>query len=142
MSSFQETSTPIYSSSLLPYYTSPFDVVHDLVSAAIHILQDDAAGKIVLESAPQQPAGPAPEHQLPLPAPNFLKNFVSRFVLGLPLIGAGSLVHMLLSLPFLGPAHWLARYQARGRRRNNNSRDIAALLVVGLLLLGAIRHVN
>ena len=59
-------------------------------------------------------------------------------VLGLPLVGAGSLVHMRLSLPLLGPLHWLARYRGN-RTRRGESRDAAAVVVIVLLLVGAAR---
>lgn len=75
---------------------------------------------------------------------------------GLPIIGAVSLVQMMLSLPLLGtrkdrhsaclvltwtrgPLQWLARYRGRSRSNNRGTRDAAAAIVMGLLLLGALR---
>lgn len=145
MNSFQQ---PSYSSSWLSYYVSPIDVAHDIVAAALRILQDDDAGKLVFDSVRQQKPQQRPGVVLDdigqaheRPPVSLLRSFLSRFVLGLPLIGAGSIVQMLLSLPLLGPAQWIARTQAnRGRRRNNNSRDVAALIVIGLILIGALRY--
>lgn len=54
------------------------------------------------------------------------------------MVGAGSLVHMLLSAPLLGPLQWLAR-QRGSRRRRDQSRDIAAIIILALIVAGAAR---
>lgn len=140
MSAFQETTVNRYYSSWTPFYVSPWDVARDLVTAALRILQDgDVAG--ILDTATSQRRAPPPVPGDPAPSPGkagVLKAFISRIVIGLPLVGASSLVWMMLSVPFLGPVHWLARYRGN-RRRNNNSRDITAFIIVLLLALGAAR---
>ncbi|KAF8898826.1 hypothetical protein BD779DRAFT_1464905 [Infundibulicybe gibba] len=112
------------------YIGSPFQTARDLIRAALRILQDED----VMPGPGYSPGG------VPKITPRrtgVLWNFCRRFILGLPIVGAGSLVHMLLSAPFLGPIHWLARY--RGNRRRDNSRDIAAAVIIFLLVLGALR---
>jgi len=54
------------------------------------------------------------------------------------MVGAGSLVYTLLSAPLIGPLQWLAR-QRGGRSRREQSRDIAALVIVALVVAGATR---
>lgn len=68
-----------------------------------------------------------------------MKRLLRRFVLGLPVVGAGSLVHMLLSLPLLTPVHWLARFRGGRSRRNSSSRDAAAVVIIILLIVGVAR---
>ena len=71
-----------------------------------------------------------------------LMRFVRRFLLGLPMVGAGSLVQMLFTVGGLGPIQWLARSRARSRRNGRgNATDTAALILVALLLIGALRWV-
>jgi hypothetical protein len=65
---------------------------------------------------------------------------IRRFLIGLPLVGAGSIVHMLLSLQMLAPVQFIARYRAGQSRRNSNTRDIAALIVIALVIAGIIRY--
>ena len=69
-----------------------------------------------------------------------LGKLVKKFILGLPLVGIGSLIQMILSMPILGPVHWIARYRSsRGRR--GSSREMTAIIVVGLMLIGAVRFI-
>jgi len=115
------------------FFVSPIDVGQDLIRAALRILRDQDAFPIE-ENTRLTRANPAP---LPSP-PTFFTRFVRRFIIGLPMIGAGSLVHMLLSLPLLGPVHWIARFRG-SRSRRGNSTDVAAMIIVGLLIVGIAR---
>lgn len=133
MNSFED-----YSSSGSSYYffISPIDVGHDLIRAALRILRDQDAFPLEDNAPRLTRANPAP-----LPSsPSFLKRFVRRFIIGLPMIGAGSVVHMLLSLPLLGPVHWIARFRGN-RSRRGNSTDIAAMIILALLVVGIARQV-
>lgn len=139
MAAFEE---PSYSYSYYSsyYFTSPFDIAQDLVRAALRILRDGDSVGILDDSMLSKlttPVGPV-SPPVPRPPPGIIKRFVRRFVLGLPIVGAGSLVQMLFSVPFLGPVHWLARYRGnRGRR--GNTRDVAAIVIILLLVMGAAR---
>ncbi|KAI0053329.1 zf-C3HC4-domain-containing protein [Auriscalpium vulgare] len=145
LSVFEEPST-YYASDyyvFAPFWTNPIDVGRELVRAALRIIQDQSGGLFdadaLLARTASAAAGDAPAPSGP---PGLIRRFIQRFVLGLPIVGAGSLVHMLLSMPLLGPVHWIARFRGgRSRRNNNSSRDIAAIVVVVLLLVGAARAV-
>ncbi|KAJ3763041.1 hypothetical protein EV360DRAFT_34398 [Lentinula raphanica] len=131
-----DSSLYIYSSS--HWFYDPTEVIHDLVRAALRILQDE---DLELETlfTPGQSTASTPFQASPdsKEGAGFLKRFIQRFVIGLPLIGASSLIHMIISLPFMGPGvHWLTRF--RGRRRNND-RDISALIIILLIMVGAAR---
>ncbi|KAK2461980.1 hypothetical protein APHAL10511_006443 [Amanita phalloides] len=122
---------------------TPYDVAHDLIAAAYRVIKDgDTYGifdeNVYLSNRQRNVLANGPvEAPVPRKKSGLVWHFARRFLLGLPVVGAGSIVHMLLSAPFLGPIHWLARY--RGSRRRNNSRDIAAIIVVGLLFVGVAR---
>lgn len=140
MSAFEESTTSHYAWSF--FYVSPFEVAQDLVVAALRILKEGGIDSLFDEAIPTGRNNLHTRRPDRLSRstsnPGFIKRFVKRFLLGLPLVGAGSLVHMLLSVGYLLPVQWLARYRGN-RNRRDNSRDVAALIVVALLAVGAIR---
>jgi hypothetical protein len=118
------------------YHMFPFDVGKDLIRAAIRILKDrDALDEKPFFTGPEVDVTTAAA-QTP---PGLLKIFLGRLLLGLPVVGAISLVQMLLTMPFLGPVHWMARYRGNHSRRQQDTRDFAAVVLVALLLVGAAR---
>ncbi|KAJ3550241.1 hypothetical protein NMY22_g583 [Coprinellus aureogranulatus] len=138
MSWFEEPSTD-YGWTFFGFrYVSPFEVATDLISAAFRVLRDgDVAGILEDDFFPRERPTRYRAPTTTPSKPGFIIRMVRRFLLGLPLVGAASLVHLLLSIQLLAPVQWLARYRA-SRRRDNN-RDIAALIVVGLIVIGAAR---
>lgn len=98
-----------YNSFFYSYYIDPWDVGRDLVRAAIRIIKDENAFGTDDDPFFSQATGSA--DSAPAAAPGILKRLLKRFILGLPVVGAGSLVQMMLSLPFLGPLQWLARFR-------------------------------
>ncbi|KAF9650072.1 hypothetical protein BDM02DRAFT_3112670 [Thelephora ganbajun] len=113
------------------YYFYPIDTFKDLVSSTLSILNDEF-GIIEQRDGPHRPA------PLSTKPDSLVIRLVKKFLLGLPLVGIGSLIQMILSMPILGPVHWIARYRsARGRR--GSTRDTTAIIVVGLMLIGALR---
>ena len=123
------------------YYISPWDVGKDLIRAALRILKDQNGfdfdeDALLTQSTTKVNVPPV----VARPPPGIFKRFIKRFMLGLPIVGASSLVQMLLSVPFLGPVHWLARYRGN-RSRRGDTRDVAAMVVIVLLLVGAARYV-
>ncbi|KAI0274724.1 hypothetical protein BC834DRAFT_7661 [Gloeopeniophorella convolvens] len=119
-------------------WTNPYSVGRDLVRAALHILADESGGIFDPDTLFSPPASVADATET-LSDRGILWRFVRRFVLGLPVVGAASVIHMLLSLPLLGPLQWLARSRGDRRRRNSGSRDTAAVVIVVLLVVGTLR---
>jgi len=122
--------------SYFSYYYSPIDTFKDLVSSTLSILNDEF-GIIELHEGfrhkSQNPPTP-----LPTEPDAIIVRLAKKFILGLPLVGIGSLIQMILSMPFLGPVHWIARYRSsRGRR--GSSRDMTAIIVIVLMIIGALR---
>lgn len=135
--------SPIYISMGGGYWswTNPYTVGRDLVRAALRIIQDETGGifdpdlLLTPSSAPgSSSAGPEVTSD-----PSFLWRFVRRFILGLPVVGAASLIHMLFSLPLLGPIQWIARSRGSRGRGSSGSRDTAAVVIILLLAIGALR---
>lgn len=137
MSSF-EAPTTTYSF----FYISPFEVAQDLITAAFRIIRDGDIYNFFTEPVIRSRRGKGPPTEAPLSQspPGIIMRLVRRFLIGLPLVGAGSIVHMLLSLQMLAPVQFIARYRAGQSRRNSNTRDIAALIVIALVIAGIIRY--
>ncbi|KAI9512810.1 hypothetical protein F5148DRAFT_646531 [Russula earlei] len=119
-------------------WTNPYSVGRDLVRAALRILQDEAGDIFAPDAFSSAPAAPDGS-QAAVADRGVLWRFVRRVVLGLPVVGAASLIHMLFSLPLLGPIQWIARSRGNQGRRNRGSRDTAAVIIVLLLVVGALR---
>lgn len=124
------------------FYISPITVTQELIRAGVRVIQDELGVALLTpDEVPAFAQGGAilTEYPKPRSNPGFFMNLLRRFLLGLPMVGAGSLISLLFSMPFLGPLQWLARY--RGSRRRENSRDVAALIIIGLLVFGSLRSV-
>jgi len=117
------------------FFVSPIDVAQDLVRAAIRILRDQDVLPIDL-NVPQSFNASIPS-RLPQPT-GLLGRFIRRFLLGLPMVGVGSLIHMVLTLPFMGPLQWIARWRGNRTRRGNNT-DLAAAVIVIFIVIGVAR---
>ncbi len=66
-----------------------FEVLHDLVRAALRIIQDEDLAAVFDEALPRSRDGEAMMGAAREPsAPGVLRNVLQRFLLGLPLIGA------------------------------------------------------
>ncbi|EMD42140.1 hypothetical protein CERSUDRAFT_147721 [Gelatoporia subvermispora B] len=117
-------------------YFYPVDVFQSLVRSAIGILVD---GRMLDQSAvyssrmrgqtsspPLAPSGP----------PSLLQRFIRRFLLGLPVVGAGSIAQMLLSMPL--PTLGFRFRTLRGRGR---SRDFIAVMILAIILIGILRAI-
>ncbi|EPT03880.1 hypothetical protein FOMPIDRAFT_1058252 [Fomitopsis schrenkii] len=114
-------------------FYNPLEVIQNLVRATVSLFIDDRLlDEAVLHSSRSKNR---PLHiRTPGKPPGFIKRLIRRFLLGLPVVGAGSIAHMLLSVPL--PFHWL---RLRGYTRGRDSRDIVALLLVAVVLMGAAR---
>ena len=120
------------------YYYDPIDTFRDLVSSTLSILNDEFGiieQRDGLHRRPQYRPTP-----LVAKPDSLVVRLVKKFLLGLPLVGIGSLIQMILSMPILGPIQWIARYRSsRGRR--GSTRDVTAIVVVGLMFIGAVRFI-
>ena len=110
------------------YY--PLEVFRNLVKMTIGILADDG---MISETVVRQRTRTYQVKQ-PQGPPSLLGRFIRRFLLGPPVVGAGSIAHMLLSIPL--PFHWL---RFRTRRTGRQSKDLMALIVLAVVLAGAAR---
>lgn len=120
----RETTTYLYG------VYSPVDVIQGLVRATVNTFVDDK----LLDDTILSKGPPSSHIRTPGKPPGLLKRLVRRFLLGLPVVGAGSIAHMLLSIPL--PFHWV---RLRTINRGRDSRDIMALLIVTVVLIGAAR---
>jgi hypothetical protein len=117
-------------------WTNPYTVGRDLVRAALRIIQDESGGVLGPDALLTSFASDDPET---MPNHNAFWRFIRRIVLGLPVVGAISLINMLFSLPLLGPLQWIARSRGNRGRRDNGSRDTAAVVIIFLLAVGTLR---
>ena len=117
-------------------WTNPYTLGRDLVRAALRIIQDESGGVFGPDAFL---ASFASDNLETMPNHSVVWRFARRIVLGLPVVGAVSLIHMLFSLPFLGPLQWIARSRGNRGRRNSGSRDTAAVVIILLLAIGALR---
>lgn len=125
------------------YWISPYDVLKDLIRAVYRIMVDQDGWldpDIFSSSTPSFSSSRriSPINQVVKSPPGILRRLFKRFVLGLPVVGAGSLIQMFISMPLLGPVQRLARFRGDQSRRNNQ-RDIAALVLIALMLVGIAR---
>ncbi|KAF9481025.1 hypothetical protein BDN70DRAFT_831834 [Pholiota conissans] len=141
MAAFDEPSQSYYSYYNPFYFFSRWDVAQDLVTAAFRVIRDGEFSDVLEDTLSYTTAKGPVNVPIPRPPPGIVKRFIRRFIIGLPLIGAGSLVQMLVSVQALAPIQMIARYRASRNRRNNNSRDIAAVIVITLLLVGTFRAI-
>jgi hypothetical protein len=131
-----------WSRSIFFYSGGPITLAYDLLRAVLRILKDkDESGALSAvfdgfsSSTTSRRRRVIGAVDTPPPPPGILRRLIARFLLGLPVVGIGSLVSMLLTLPIVGPLQWIARY--RGHRRNRDTSDIAAVIIVALILVGA-----
>ncbi|KAH9004366.1 hypothetical protein EDB86DRAFT_2798392 [Lactarius hatsudake] len=110
-------------------WTNPYSVGRDLVRAALRIIQDETGGLF----DPDAFSSTAPDSTETLSNPGIVWRFVRRFILGLPVVGAASLIHMLFSLPLLGPLQWIARSRGTRGRHGSRSGDTASMVILFLL---------
>ncbi|TFK94437.1 zf-C3HC4-domain-containing protein [Polyporus arcularius HHB13444] len=108
----------------------PYEIFRNLVRMTLGILVDDRMlDATVIRSKPGMPRVMEPRRP-----PSLLQRLFTRFLLGLPVVGAGSIAHLLMSIPL--PFTWL---RFRTRRARSQSRDMMALIILAVVLAGAAR---
>ncbi|KAI0756882.1 zf-C3HC4-domain-containing protein [Daedaleopsis nitida] len=110
------------------YY--PLEIFRNLVKMTVGILADD---RLIDDTMLRRRMGSSRSQESRTP-PGLIQRLFRRFLLGLPVVGAGSIAHMLLSFPL--PFHWL---RFRTRRAGRESRDLMALVILAIVLAGAAR---
>ncbi|KAI9065836.1 zf-C3HC4-domain-containing protein [Trametes sanguinea] len=120
-----------YEDDYLSWYSVwyPVDVFRGLVRTTIGffdetILNDPAILRRRGSYRVKEPRGP----------PSLLTRFIRRFLLGLPVVGAGSIAHMLWSFPM--PFQY---FRMRTRRIGRQSKDLVALIFLAVVIAGAAR---
>jgi len=127
------SSSSFYLSSSYWFY-DPTDVIHDIVKAALGILQDEDGVLFDLKSLLSKgSAGASSTTPLQTAVAQGSPSFLARLVIGLPLLGASSLIQMM-SFSLISPIRWLAR-----RRRNSESRDTSAIIIAVFICIGCAR---
>ncbi|RPD55843.1 zf-C3HC4-domain-containing protein [Lentinus tigrinus ALCF2SS1-7] len=108
----------------------PYEVFRGLVRMTLGILVDDR----MLDANVMRSKAGIPRVMEPRKPPNLLQRLFTRFLLGLPVVGAGSIAHLLMSIPM--PFTWLRFRTRRGTRRSG---DMVALIILAVVLAGAAR---
>lgn len=130
-------------SSETSYYTSwyswtySYDVGRDLVRTVLGIIQEEAGDLFDTNTLVNSRSSARILFQEPSTPPGLIRRLFQRFLLGLPVVGVGSLIHMA-SFTLLTPLHWLSRFRG-GRNRRSGSRDTAAIILVIAIVVGAAR---
>ncbi|OCB88567.1 zf-C3HC4-domain-containing protein [Sanghuangporus baumii] len=118
-------------------WVTPDEVAYNLMRVVLRILRDEDI--IIDENTLRSPLRAAPtKPTTPQKLGNFAK-FIHRIIIGVPVLGVASLVQLFWSMSFLGPVNLLARRLGRARNRRESSRDIATLIILGAIILGALR---
>ncbi|KAI0825022.1 zf-C3HC4-domain-containing protein [Trametes gibbosa] len=105
------------------YWFYPVEIFRTLVRMTLNFFDDDLLDNPVLRGR-RRPRGP----------PGFFMRLFQRFLLGLPVVGAGSIAHLLLSVPM--PFHWA---RMRTRRVGRQSKDALTLIVLAIVIAGVAR---
>ncbi|KAL5495309.1 hypothetical protein ACEPAI_772 [Sanghuangporus weigelae] len=118
-------------------WVTPDEVAYNLMRIVLRILRDEDI--IIDENTLRAPLRAAPTKPITPRKLGAFANFIHRIIIGIPVLGVASLVQLFWSMSFLGPVNLLARRLGRGRNRRESSRDIATLIILGAIILGALR---
>ena len=118
-------------------WVTPDEVAYNLLRIVLRILRDE---DIIDDSRSfNRPAATSQYQSTSTRQLGPFANFLRRIVIGVPVLGVASLVQLFWSMSFLGPVNLLARRVGSGRNRRESSRDIATLIVLVAIILGALR---
>lgn len=119
---------------------SPIAIAKDVIRLALRFLQDE---NLLFEdnlfartpNVAQRAFSPPKER-------GAIASFFRRVVIGIPVVGAASLVQLLWSLSMLTPFHFFTNLRGRDRRDRRGSRDFATMLVLFAVIMGVVRCVS
>lgn len=118
-------------------WVSPDEVAYNLMRVVLRILREE---DIIDDNKPfSAPLRAPPVRSSPPRQLGAFATVLRRVIIGVPVLGVASLVQLFWSMSFLGPVNLLARRLGSGRNRRENSRDIATLIILGAIILGALR---
>lgn len=120
-----------YSSSW--FIITPWDTFREVVRSAVCGLTDLSCDDSNLYRRLRKPG--ASRSVVPKPPPTLFGRFIRRLLLGIPTVGAGSMLGMLINMPF-PIAQWI---RVRFRRSNRNATDFTTLIFVGIVIIGALK---
>lgn len=116
------------------YFTIyPWETFREVVRSVVCALTDLPCDEFTLSSR-----GRRVHARVQTRPPTMFNRFVRRLLLGLPTVGAGSLISTLFSLPF-PITHWI---RVRLRRGSRNASDITTLIFLTVVIIGAARCVS
>ena len=124
------------------YWVDPFGAARDFIRIVLRFLRDE---DIILDESIFSKSSTDygyPRPRRPPASIGLIARFFQRFILGLPVVGVASLVHLLWTLSMLSPLHWMARWRSMNRgNRRERSRDIATIIILIAIIGGALRYV-
>ncbi|GJE87665.1 E3 ubiquitin-protein ligase MARCH [Phanerochaete sordida] len=112
-------------------FVYPWETFREVIRTAVCVLADTGCDEPRLLKA----RGGKLRYPAPRRPPTLLGRFARRLLLGLPTVGAGSLLNLLWSLPF-PITHWL---RVRLRRSGRNASDLMTLVLLTAVVIGAAR---
>ncbi len=113
------------------YFTIyPMETFRDVLRTAVCALTDAPCEEVILSARTRRVRA-----RVQKAPPTLLNRFVRRLLLGLPTVGAGSILNMLFTLP-IPFTHWI---RVRLRRGSRSSSDITTLILLAVIIIGAMR---
>ncbi|KLO13979.1 hypothetical protein SCHPADRAFT_851864 [Schizopora paradoxa] len=116
---------------------SPLTIAKDIIKLALRFLQDENLfpEDNLFSRSPgldQRTFSPPKERGV-------ISSFFRRVIIGIPVVGAASLVQLLWSVSMLTPFHFFTNLRGRNRRDRRGSRDFATILVLFAVVMGVLR---
>ncbi|PSS37609.1 hypothetical protein PHLCEN_2v536 [Hermanssonia centrifuga] len=106
------------------------ETFRDVLRTAVCALTDAPCEEVILSARTRRVRA-----RVQKAPPTLLNRFVRRLLLGLPTVGAGSILNMLFTLP-IPFTHWI---RVRLRRGSRSSSDITTLILLAVIIIGAMR---
>ena len=116
-------------------WVNPVDVAKNLIKTVLRALQDEDI--IAVEDIFNLGSKSAPSRFIEAPQKlGAIANFLRRILIGIPVLGATSIIQILWSTGFLRPFDLATRHRGRNRR---DSRDFASAVILIAMIFGILR---